>query len=183
MPVYTPQDPTLNSPCPDFRLKAVDGKTYQKSDFFNGHPTLVMFICNHCPYVKAIEDRLIQLGHDFKKHAMNIVAICSNDPVSYSEDSFENLRLRSLEKKYSFIYLHDETQSTAKGFGAICTPDYFLYDGTDQLKYRGRLDDSWKDPASVTKRELFDAAIAIKDKKAFDFIPTPSMGCSIKWVK
>jgi thiol-disulfide isomerase/thioredoxin len=183
MPVFTPQEPALNSPCPDFKLKAVDGKTYQKSDFFRGNPTLVMFICNHCPYVKAIEDRLIQLGHDFKSHNMDIVAICSNDSVNYPEDSFENLTARWKEKNYSFSYLHDETQNVAKIFGAICTPDYFLYDGNDKLKYRGRLDDSWKDAGSVKKRELFEAALAIKNNRPLDFTPTPSMGCSIKWVK
>ena len=183
MPVYTPQEPALNSSCPDFKLKAVDGNIYQKSDFFRGNPTLVMFICNHCPYVKAIEHRLIQLGHDFKSHKMDIVAICSNDPVTYPEDSFENLKRRWSEKNYSFHYLHDETQSVAKKIGAICTPDYFLYDADVKLKYRGRLDDSWKEPEFVKKRELFDAAVALKNSKPFDFTPTPSMGCSIKWVK
>ncbi len=183
MPVYTPEEPAINSPCPDFKLKAVDGKIYQKSDFMNDVPMLVMFICNHCPYVKAIEDRLIQLGHDFKKNKMNIVAICSNDAVTYPDDSFENLKSRWNEKNYSFVYLHDESQDVARKFGAICTPDYFLYDSADQLKYRGRLDDSWKEPTLVTKRELFDAALALKNNQPFDFKPIPSMGCSIKWVK
>jgi thiol-disulfide isomerase/thioredoxin len=183
MPVYTPQEPLINSPCPDFNLMSVDGKKYQRADFGSGRPLLVMFICNHCPYVKAIEDRLIQLGHDFSENQMEIVAICSNDPISYPEDSFENLKARWTEKKYSFQYLHDESQSVAKSFGAICTPDYFLYDGELKLKYRGRLDDSWKEPHLVKKRELFDAALAIKNNQPIDFNPTPSMGCSIKWIK
>lgn len=183
MPVYTPQEPLMNSPCPDFKLRSMDGKIYQRSDFATGRPLLVMFICNHCPYVKAIEDRLIQLGHDFKSHQMDIVAICANDPMSYPEDSFESLKARWIEKKYPFQYLHDESQSVAKEFGAICTPDYFLYDKELKLKYRGRLDDSWKEPTHVKKRELFDAALVIKQNKPFDFAPTPSMGCSIKWIK
>ncbi len=142
-----------------------------------------MFICNHCPYVKAIEDRLIQLGHDLKARKINLIGICSNDEKNYPEDSFENLKKRSIEKKYSFIYLHDKTQEVAKNFGAVCTPDYFVYDKNLKLAYRGRLDDSWKDATAVTKRELYDAVICLDENKPIDFLETPSMGCSIKWIK
>lgn len=177
---YTPENPQFGQPCPDFTLPAMDGKTYSLSDFKNGNPLLVMFICNHCPYVKAIEDRLIQLGHDLKLENIHVVAICSNTDTKYTEDSFENLQKRFFEKKYSFTYLHDETQDVAKKFGAVCTPDYFLFDGDCKLQYRGRLDDNWKEADKVTRRELYQAALDLKNKKPLA-AQTPSMGCSIKW--
>lgn len=168
--------------CPDFNLLATDGKKYSLADFTNNSPLLVMFICNHCPYVKAIEDRLITLGHDLKKANINVVAICSNDEINYPDDSFEKLQTRTTEKNYSFVYLHDKNQSVAKLFNAVCTPDFFLYDKDLKLKYRGRLDDSWKDETLVLKRELYQAAIDLKTKNEISFKQTPSMGCSIKWV-
>lgn len=183
MPVYTPEKIEFGIDCPDFSLKATSGKTFSKKDFLNGEPLVIMFICNHCPYVKAIEDRLITLGNDLKKLNVNLVAICSNDPISYPEDSFENLKKRAEEKNYPFVYLYDETQQVAKNFGAICTPDYFVYDQTTKLAYRGRLDDSWKEPALVKTRELYDAVVELTQGKKISKTQTPSMGCSIKWVK
>lgn len=180
--IHTPKV-ELGQNCVDFTLPSVDGKTYSLNDFKNGHPLVIMFICNHCPYVKAIEDRLIQLGHDLNKQKINVVAICSNDENNYPDDSFENLKKRFFEKKYSFVYLHDKTQQTAKDFGAVCTPDYFVYDKNLKLAYRGRLDDSWKDAGSVTKRELFDAVLRLDKNQLIDFEQVPSMGCSIKWIK
>ncbi len=179
---YTPTEPAIGSLCPEFNLPAVDGRAYSRNDFF-GKPMLVMFICNHCPYVKAIEDRLISLGHDLAALGVATVGICSNDPVTYPDDSFENLKIRWSDKKYSFPYLHDLSQNVAKTFGAVCTPDFFLYDSNHKLYYRGRLDDSWKDPAHVTRRELFLAAKAMVEKSQLEFAPKPSMGCSINWVK
>ncbi len=179
---YTPEQ-ISPTPCPDFDLLALDGKNYSLSNFKNGNPVLFMFICNHCPYVKAIEDRLIQLADDLKKENIHVVAICSNDEVNYPEDSFGNLKKRSVEKKYPFVYLYDKTQQVAKNFGAVCTPDFFLYDRELKLKYRGRLDDSWKDPSLVRNRELYLAALDLKYKNELSFNQTPSMGCSIKWIK
>ncbi|MEZ0391112.1 MAG: thioredoxin family protein [Pseudobdellovibrionaceae bacterium] len=177
---YTPEA-ELGRPCPDFRLPAVDEKEYSLSDFKNGKPFLVMFICNHCPYVKAIEDRLIALGRDLKSIGVSTVAICSNDWIDNPEDSFENLQKRWKEKEYTFPYLHDADQKVAHAFGAVCTPDFFLYDSSGHLAYRGRLDDSWKDPSKVTKKELFEAAqLLVKNQKAPEK-QTPSMGCNIKW--
>lgn len=180
---YTPEKPEFGQPCPDFSLPAVNGtenKKYSLKDFSNGNPLVIMFICNHCPYVKAIEDRLIQLGADLDKQDINVVAICSNNDTKYPDDSFENLQKRAQEKNYTFIYLHDESQDVAKKFGAVCTPDYFMYDGQLKLQYRGRLDDNWKEADKVTKRELYDAAIALKVRRPLQQ-QTPSMGCSIKW--
>ncbi|XGC79913.1 thioredoxin family protein [Bdellovibrio bacteriovorus] len=174
--------PELGNDCPDFTLPAVDGKTYSLKDFPKGSPLVVMFICNHCPYVQAIEDRLITLGNDLKKQNVPVIGICSNDAKSHPEDSFENLKARAQEKNYPFVYLHDETQEVAHKFGAVCTPDYFVYDKNHKLAYRGRLDDSWKDASKVTKRELYDAVQALlKDQKATDE-QVASMGCSIKWI-
>lgn len=172
----------IASSCPDFSLPGVDGKTYSLKNFPTGKPLVVMFICNHCPYVQAIEDRLIQLGSDLKALDIPVVAICSNDALSHPEDSFENLQKRAKDKNYSFIYLHDESQQVAKTFGAVCTPDYFVYDRNHKLAYRGRLDDSWKDASKVTKRELYEAVLELNENKAITNPQTPSMGCSIKWI-
>lgn len=171
----------LGTAAPDFKLPAVDGKTYSLSDFQNQKPFVVMFICNHCPYVKAIEDRLIILGQDLKKQGVHVVAICSNDANEAAEDSFENLRARAQEKNYPFVYLHDENQAVAKKFGAVCTPDFFVYDSSGHLAYRGRLDDSWKNPDLVQKRELFEAVQLLLNNQPVPEKQTPSMGCNIKW--
>jgi len=168
---------------PQFSLPAVDGKTYSLSQFQDGKPLLVMFICNHCPYVKAIEDRLVQLGHSCQKLGVNVLAICSNDPHDYPDDNFENLKKRWQEKKYPFPYLHDPDQKVAKLFAAVCTPDFFLYDKNLKLCYRGRLDDSWKDPEKVTKQELLLAIQLLVENKKVSEEQTPSMGCNIKWSK
>ncbi len=183
MPVYTPEKIEFGTHCPDFKLPATNGKTYEKKDFLNAQPLVIMFICNHCPYVKAIEDRLITLALDLKKLDVNVVAVCSNDSISYPDDSFVNLKKRAEEKKYPFIYLHDETQDIAKKFGAVCTPDFFVYNQKSELAYRGRLDDSWKEPEKVKTRELYEAVLEIHQNKKTLRPQTPSMGCSIKWVK
>lgn len=183
MPVYTPEKIEFGRDCPDFKLLAVNGKTYEKKDFLNQKPFVIVFMCNHCPYVKAIEDRLITLGQDLKKLGVNMIGICSNDAETYPDDSFENLKKRAEEKNYSFTYLYDESQEVASRFGAICTPDYFVYDGQAKLAYRGRLDDAWKEPSLVKKRELYEAVVEILQEKAISYPQTPSMGCSIKWKK
>ena len=159
---YTP-DPEIGASCPDFRLPATDGRTYSRDDFAGAKAFLVMFICNHCPYVKAIEDRLIALGRSYAGQAVKIVAICANDAENYPADSFPELKKRAEEKGYPFPYLYDESQAVARSFGAVCTPDFFLYDGAMKLSYRGRLDDSWKEPENVKSEELraaIDALIA-----------------------
>ena len=177
---FTPLD-GMGSICPDFQLPGIDSKTHSKKDFLNGKPLLVMFICNHCPYVKAIEDRLISMTHELQKNQINVVAICSNDAEEYPEDSFDSLRARAKEKNYPFVYLHDESQSVAKLFGAVCTPDFFLYNAEQKLCYRGRLDDSWKDAGKVTTNELIVAALQILKTGEVIQHQTPSMGCNIKW--
>ena len=177
---YTPQIDT-NFHCPDFSLPAVDGKTYSRSDFEGTQALLVMFICNHCPYVKAVEDRLVELGHFMKNKGLQIVAISSNDAENYPEDSFEKMKEKALAKKYPFPYLHDETQAVAKAFDAVCTPDFFLFDRNLKLVYRGRLDDSWKEADKVTKQELKAAVLALIENQPISRDQVSSMGCNIKW--
>jgi len=141
----------------------------------------VAFICNHCPYVKAIEDRLLELPRAYAPAQMQVVAICSNDPADYPEDAPSELKRRWQEKNYPFPYLVDESQSVARAFGAVCTPDIFVYDGARRLAYRGRIDDSWKDESKVTKRELAEALDALLAGQKPATPQRPSMGCSIKW--
>ena len=187
MAVETPP-PELGAKCPDFRLPAVDGKTYARDDF-SGKPVLVvMFICNHCPYVKAVEDRLIRLARELEPRGAQFLAICSNDADSYPDDAFDRLAARWRERGYGFPYLHDEEQDVARAFGAVCTPDIFVYDHGDggqgkdrRLAYRGRVDDSWKDESRVTKRELAEAVEALVAGQRPSREQRPSMGCSIKW--
>lgn len=179
---FTPE-PELGSLCPEFELPGVDGRTWSRADFKNAQALLVMFLCNHCPYVKAVEQRLIDLGNEMKQKDVQLVAICSNDSSAYPEDSFEKLRERSKEKNYPFPYLVDESQEIAKKFGAVCTPDFFLYGPKHELVYRGRLDDSWKDPSQVKRQDLRDAIFAILKKTPAQTEQRPSMGCSIKWKK
>lgn len=179
---HTP-DAEIGTLCPEFDLPSTAGDRWTRAKLLNGKPFLVMFICNHCPYVKAIEDRLITLGRDLKEIGVSVVGISANDANDYPEDSFEKMRERAQEKKYTFPYLHDESQEVARAFGAVCTPDYFMYDGEGRLAYRGRLDDSWKEPAKVTKRELYEAAKLLAAGEEPPREQTPSMGCSIKWRK
>ncbi len=160
---------------------ALDGKRYSTKDFVTGKPVLVMFICNHCPYVKAIESRLVQLVKDLKHIHIDVIGICSNDAENYPEDSYENLKARVQKIGLDCIYLYDEDQNLAKGFGAVCTPDFFLFDANHQLQYRGRLDDSWKDETKVTERELFNFAKAMVEGRILPTHQNSSMGCSIKW--
>lgn len=167
--------------CPDFTLPSVLGESFSKADFFRGKPVVFMFICNHCPYVKAIEDRLISLATDLKAFGIPVVGICSNDPLAKADDSLPALKQRAQEKNYSFPYLHDPDQKIAHLFGAVCTPDFFVYDQNQKLAYRGRLDDSWKDESKVTKRDLFEATLQLANGKKLTEPQVPSMGCSIKW--
>lgn len=167
---------------PDFNLPGVDGRRWTRDDCKGDQGLLVMFICNHCPYVKAVIDRIIRDARDLAPLGIHCVAILSNDPSDYPEDSFENMRRLAQELDFPFPYLLDETQEVAKAYGAVCTPDFFGYNGNLELQYRGRLDESRKEaaPADV-RRDLYEAmrAVAATGEGPRDQIP--SMGCSIKW--
>jgi peroxiredoxin len=180
MAVETPPA-ELGAACPDFHLPAVDGKRYARDDFADKHALVVMFICNHCPYVKAVEDRLLRLAREFEPRGVQFVAVCSNDAETYPDDAFDKLAARWREKGYGFPYLHDEAQDVARAFGAVCTPDIFVYDRARRLAYRGRIDDSWKDETQVKRRELAAALEALVTGGKPSSEQRPSMGCSIKW--
>jgi len=167
---------------PDFALPGVDGKTYGLDDVKGENGTLVMFICNHCPYVKAVIDRAVCDARELEAYGINTVAICSNDAEHYPEDSFANMKRFAAEHDFNFPYLHDESQAVAQAYDAMCTPDFFGFNDKLELQYRGRLDASRKEagPADA-RRDLFEAMkeIARTGKGPRDQIP--SMGCSIKW--
>ncbi len=168
----------VGMPLPDFHLMGVDGRQWRQDDF-RTPALLVVFMCNHCPYVQAVDDRINQLAKDFRGRCA-LVAINANDPAQYPEDNLEAMGARAEEKGYVFHYLFDETQDVARAFGAVCTPDFFLFDAQRRLAYRGRLDDSWKDPTQVRRQELREAIEAVLAGKVPPQ-PKPSMGCSIKW--
>jgi peroxiredoxin len=180
MAIYTPPG-EIGSRCPDFHLPGTDGNIYGLKDFKGSKALLVMFICNHCPYVQAVESRIVQLSQELLKRDAQIVAISSNDAQNYPADSFLNMQKRALEKNYPFPYLYDESQKVAKLFGAVCTPDFFVYDENLLLAYRGRLDDSWKDPSQVSRQELRHAMLELLEGRSAPLSQYPSMGCSIKW--
>ncbi len=174
---------SLGSAAPDFNLKSVDGKQYSLSSFADAKALVIMFICNHCPYVKAIEDRYIDLKRDYASKGVQLVGICSNDANDYPDDSPENLLKRWREKEYGFPYLVDESQEVAKAYDAVCTPDLYVYDSEQKLAYHGRLDDSWEDASQVTKQDLREALDALLAGQKPGEEQVPSMGCSIKWKK
>jgi peroxiredoxin len=171
----------LGTPCPDFDLPGVDGKRYRRADFNDKKVLLVIITCNHCPYALSVEDRIIQLQRSFADQSLQMVAICANDPEFVPEDSLDNMKKRWKQKDYRFPYLQDLSQSVAKAFGAVCTPEFYLY-GTDRkLAYHGRLDDNWKEPQNVKKQDLKGAILALLQDKKPDQEQFPSLGCSIKW--
>lgn len=169
-------------PAVDFSLPGVDGRLWTLKDCAGEKGLLVMFICNHCPYVKAVRDRIVRDARELKVVGINTVAIMSNDPSMYDEDSFENMKKVSEEFGFDFPYLLDETQEVAKAYGAVCTPDFFGYNGDLKLQYRGRLDESRKEaaPADV-RRDLFEAMMQVAETGRGPEEQIPSMGCSIKW--
>lgn len=169
----------LGSPCPPFALPGVDGRLHAAEDF-TAPALLVVVMCNHCPYVQAVDDRVNALAKAFAGRC-DVVAISPNDAEAYPEDSFPAMQARAAAKGYVFPYLFDEDQSVARAFAAVCTPDFFLYDSSRRLAYRGRLDDNWKDPAAVTREDLREAIEAVLGGSAPPASQKPSMGCSIKW--
>jgi peroxiredoxin len=166
----------------DFELPGTDGRDWTLQQCMGKNGLLIMFICNHCPYVKAVRERIIRDTSELKQFGIESVAIMSNDPISYPEDSFENMKLIAKQFGYGFPYLFDETQQVAKNYGAVCTPDFFGYNADYQLQYRGRLDASRKETAPAdSKRELFEAMKLIAATGAGPKQQIASMGCSIKW--
>lgn len=165
----------------DFSLQGVDGNKWTLNDCLGSKGLLVMFICNHCPYVTAIQDRLVRDTDELSDLGINSVAIMSNDPSDYPEDSFENMQRVAQQLNYSFPYLIDSDQKVARAYGAVCTPDFFGYNADLQLQYRGRLDNSGMQAKPDAQRELFEAMQIVAETGNGPADQIPSMGCSIKW--
>lgn len=172
----------FGKPAIDFNLLGVDGQYWTLKDCMGEKGLLVMFICNHCPYVKAVQQRILRDTLELKNLGINSVAIMPNDTVEYPADSYENMQLLAKELNFSFPYLIDEAQQIAQQYGAVCTPDFFGYNREFQLQYRGRLDASRKETAPEnTRRDLFEAMKLVAETGHGPAEQIPSIGCSIKW--
>ena len=167
---------------PSFSLPATDGKTYDLSDVSGPNGTLVMFICNHCPYVLSVLDRIIRDAHDLQAMGVRVAAISANDVVAYPQDSFENMGKMAIEHGFPFPYLYDEPQDVARAYDAACTPDFFGFNRDLELQYRGRLDASGRNAGpSNLRRDLFEAMKLVAETGQGPKDQIASMGCSIKW--
>jgi peroxiredoxin len=167
---------------PDFTLKSTDGHRVSFADIAGKNGTLVMFICNHCPYVKSVLGMIIHEAQLLQEFGVGVVAINANDPLDYAEDSFENMQIIADRNRFPFPYLLDETQEIAKAYGAVCTPDFFGFDAQGGLQYRGRLDGSRKQAGLPgQRRELFEAMKQVAETGHGPAEQIPSIGCSIKW--
>jgi len=182
MAAIGPTETKLDSPAPDFRLPATNGRIYALADVAGAKGTVIAFICNHCPYVIAVIDRLVADAHALMHDGVGFAAICSNDAKNYPDDSFDNMKRFAKANDFPFPYLHDETQEIARAYGAVCTPDFFGYDSARRLKYRGRLDEGRTSPTPKgAARELLEAMRAVATGKEIPFEQAASVGCSIKW--
>ena len=182
MPVNAPNN-NLDILAPPFSLKNIDNKTLSLDSLKGANGTVIVFMCNHCPYVMAIANRLKKDSDELLAHSINTIAIMSNDVINYPDDSFENMKIFSKKYNFNFPYLYDETQEIAKNYDAVCTPDFFGFDRNLILKYRGRIDSGvmTSKQNNNIKRELFNAMIKIKDEGVAPTQQFNSFGCSIKW--
>lgn len=172
----------IDNTLPEFKnLKGTDGKTYDSDTFQDAPYLLVVFSCNHCPYVKAYEDRIITFTKEYKQKGLETLYINSNEADNYPEDSFDEMVKRAKEKDFPFPYVRDEDQSAARAFGATHTPEFFLFDKDRTLRYHGRFDDNWREPDSVQRRYLQGAIDALIDGKEVAEPEVYSIGCTIKW--
>lgn len=172
----------LGWPAADFRLPGVDGKDHGFEDSRGERGTVVMFICNHCPYVQAAVPRILRDAHALLEHGVRCVAISPNDAIAYPDDSFDEMCRIAREQDFPFPYLYDESQAVARAYGAVCTPDFYGFNAAGLLQYRGRLDAGRRDPPPPdARRELYEAMklIAMTGKGPREQLP--SIGCSIKW--
>jgi peroxiredoxin len=173
----------LGTIAPDFKLPdTVSGKIFSLNDLKSDKATLVMFICNHCKYVKHIHSELVKISNEFGVKGLSVIAISSNDVVNYPEDAPDLMKEQAIHSGYTFPYLYDETQEVAKAYDAACTPDFFMFDGSLKLVYRGQFDDSRpSNGLPVTGKDLRAAIEAALAGKAVNPQQTPSIGCNIKW--
>jgi peroxiredoxin len=168
-------------PAVDFSLPATDGERYTLSQVEGPNGVLVMFICNHCPYVKAVIDRIVRDCAELQQHGIGSVAINANDAKNYPEDSFERMQRVAQDLRFPFPYLWDESQEVARAYDAVCTPDFFGFNADLKLQYRGRLDASRTSPVPNARRDLFEAMSQIAQSGRGPIEQIASMGCSIKW--
>lgn len=171
----------INSQIPQFNLPGIDGNNYSVDSFRNKKILVVIFSCNHCPYVQAYENRIIDIQKDYEQKGVKIVAINSNDSTKYPEDSFEEMKKRAAEKKFNFIYLRDEDQSVARSFDASHTPEVFVFDENRKLAYHGKIDDNWQNEGEVKVKYLRKALDELLEGKLVSIPETYSIGCTIKW--
>lgn len=173
---------SLGTPAPEFALPDTEGRTVRLADFRDAKALLVMFICNHCPYVKHVQAELARIGRDYGPRGVGIVAISSNDVAGYPDDAPDKMRDEKARAGYTFPYLYDESQAVAKAYRAACTPDFFLFDGNQRLVYRGQLDDSRpKNTTPVTGKDLRAALDTVLAGRPVTAEQRPSIGCNIKW--
>jgi peroxiredoxin len=165
----------------DFALQGIDGKSYSLADVRGPKGTLVVFICNHCPYVKASINRIVAEANALHEIGIGTIAIMPNDTETYAEDSFDNMKTFAERHEFTFPYVIDTTQEVARAYGAQCTPDFFGFNAQDELQYRGRLDASRMTPIANVRRDLFEAMKQITETGHGPKDQLPSMGCSIKW--
>ena len=172
----------LGTEAPPFRLPSATGGSASIEDFQDTSAMLVMFICNHCPFVKHLRDELVRLANDYQARGVAVVAINSNDWSTYPDDSPEMMEKEARQYGYPFAYLYDETQEVAKAYQAACTPDFFLFDANRRLAYRGQLDDSRPgNEVPVSGKDLRAALDALLEGKPVSDQQRPSLGCNIKW--
>lgn len=171
----------IGDPIISFNLPGVDGEDHSLEEYNDKRVVVVMFSCNHCPYVKAYEDRFVEIRRQYADKGVVIVAINPNDDSVFSEDSFENMVIRAREKGFNFPYLRDEDQSVAKAYGAEKTPEVFVFDERRVLRYHGRIDDNAWNPKRVKVHYLRDALDALLDRRAVPVEETSPVGCTIKW--
>ncbi len=164
-----------------FNLPGVDGKNHSLADYAGKNVTVVIFSCNHCPYVRAWEDRMVQIQADYEARGVQLVAINANDASKYPDDSFPKMKERARDKHFNFPYLRDESQEVAHSYGAARTPEVFLFDKTGTMRYHGAIDDNYDDPAAVKLKYLRDGLDAVLYGKAPPTADTMPVGCSIKW--
>lgn len=172
----------LGTHAPDFSLPDPQGITHSLADYADARALLVMFICNHCPYVKLVKEEISKLAKDYADRGLQVVAIMSNDVDNYPDDAPEHMATDVVEFDYIFPYLHDATQEVAQAYHAACTPDFFLFDGEQQLAYRGQLDDARpKNGITPTGKDLRAAIDALLSGRPVSQDQIPSLGCNIKW--
>ncbi len=171
----------LGTPAPEFQLPGIDNETHTLDEYNRTHALVIVFMCNHCPYVQGVIGRLIALQDEFKDKNVQFIGINANESDNYPEDSFEKMSEYAKKWGMNFPYLRDETQEVAKKYNAQCTPDIFVYDNNHKLIYHGRVDDNWQEPDKVEVHDLRDALTAFVEGKEISPVQYPSIGCSIKW--